>query len=225
MNRILSTSFAVGALLAAAAHAQAAEPASGETTTRRVEQVVVSDADPATRVRVHPDFHYIGRTNSSVMNDTATAEQFWFGDVRDGVLTRAVVVHFERWKDGTEGAFNYPRLRMVRLGAHEYLHQSFSSPTCEIISPEVRALAESEGAAVSKGCVMTRFVRGIGDDKRSELIFFYIEAAEVGEDPPEGWKPGGLPIEHGTPDQPQSPWGEIDARLTASARLAFEVLD
>lgn len=185
---------------------------------------VISRADPAARFIIDPSLDYLGHTESVVMNNQATAEQFWFGEIRNGQLRRAVVVHFERWNDD-ESVFNYPTFRMRRAGSHDYLHQSFPAPECGLISAGVRALLTARNASAAQGCLMTRFVRATDETMHAEIILFYLEPGSVAEQPPEGFAPGGLPAEHNNPGAATTPWGAIDARLTEQLERLVRVED
>jgi hypothetical protein len=198
----------------------AAGCASSGAVRRVDDNTVISRNDPAARFVIDRSLDYIGHTEAVVMNGRATAEQFWFGDIREGQLTRAVVVHFEHWNDD-ESVFDYPSFRLRRLGAHDYLHQSFPIPNCTLISTDVRALLAARNATAAQGCLTTRFVRATDETQHAEIILFYVEPGAVTEQPPEGFAPGGIPA----PGAAETPWGAIDARLTAEALRLIRVED
>ena len=117
-------------------------------------------SDPAADIVIASDFAFLGRVQSLVMDGKATAEQHWFVRRSGSHITRIVVVHFERWNDGVEGSFGYPTLRMQRLGAYDYLHQSFPMESrCAIATDEVRAMIRKAGLRLARECIATRFVR------------------------------------------------------------------
>lgn len=196
------------------------------TPARSVEANVVRSSEaPHTNIAIDPSFQYLGHTQSVVMNNRATAEQFWFGKIENGRIVRAAIVHFEHWNDGVEGAFNYPTFRMRRLGANEYLHQSFPIENCSLVTDDVRALLQEANAAIAPHCLATRFVRATTTDKRSEIILFFVEPTDAVDAEPEGLGPGGLPVGFDQPNPPQTPWSVIDARLTREAIEVINVWD
>ncbi|MEZ5996321.1 MAG: hypothetical protein R3C25_11270 [Hyphomonadaceae bacterium] len=214
----MTKSLALIALLAFAS-ACASTGAANDQPRFREGQSVVSRADPVIRVNVDRNLPFLGETEGVVMRGHATAHQYWFADIQDGQLQRAVVVHFERMNEGSDFTFEYPTFRMEQFGAQSYLHQSFTGPNCELFSEEVRALLAARGATARQDCLMTRYVRAVTDDKRAEIIFFYVEPAEGVPEEPEGMAPGGIPTGADTP------WGIEDARLTQALRSLVHIED
>lgn len=188
-----------------------------EEPRRRDGQTIISTVDPAIRVSVDRELPFLGETEGVVMNGRATAHQYWFADIDGGQLQRAVIVHFERMNQGATGAFNYPTFRMEQVGAQQYLHQTFPVPDCALFTDRVRDLLQSRGAEARPACVMTRYVRAVTEDKRAELILFYLESVGSVEEQPEGMAPGGIPTAADTP------WGEVDARLTRAFHALVRV--
>ncbi len=182
-------------------------------------QTIVSRADPAIRVSVDRQLQFLGETDAVVMNGHATMHQYWFVEIEGGQLERAVIVHFEHMNEGSDFTFEYPTFRMETLGAQSYLHQSFSAPTCPLFSAEVRAMLAARGGTPRQACIITRYVRAVTEDKRAEIIFFYVEPVDGAVEEPEGMGSGGIPTGADTP------WGQEDARLTQAFRSLVHVED
>lgn len=192
---------------------------------RSVEQAVHSAANPAADIVVDPTFTFLGRVGATVMDGRATAEQYWFVKVEGGRIARMVVVHFEHWNEGNPGSFEYPTLRMRRLGGHDYLHQSFPMEAgCGIATPDVRTRMREAGFALAKECIGTRFVRAVSGDRRHEMILFYLQPVDALPST-EGLAPGGLPVGYDRPQPPETPWAATDRRLTEEALRAIQVRD
>lgn len=207
------------ALLALLAFASACANTGGSTGEPRFRQgqTIVSRVDPAIRVSVDRELPFLGEIEAVVMNGDATMHQYWFADIEDGQLKRAVIVHFERMNEGSDRTFGYPTFRMETLGAQSYLHQSFPEPVCELITDEVRAFLAARGAVARQGCVSTRYVRAVREDKLAEMIFFYVEPTDNVSETPEGLGEGFVPTGADTP------WGREDARLTRALRSLIHV--
>lgn len=147
---------------------------------RSVAQTVRSSALPRITVEIDPSFVYLGRGAARAMEDSAEFERFVFGEVREGRLVRAAIVHFERFLPGREGAFNYPSFRMVRLGGEEYLHQIFPIADGDFWQrPDLAALLSTRGITAGNSWLMGRYVRAVGPDRRHEVIVSYLEAEDL----------------------------------------------
>ena len=78
---------------------------------RRIEQAIHSDTLPRVSVTVDPVLGYLGQLELDV-GGRAKAEQHLFGELREGRLARAVIVHFEHFLPANTHTFEYPRLRI-----------------------------------------------------------------------------------------------------------------
>lgn len=183
---------------------------------RRVEQTIHSDTLPRVAVTVDPALGYLGRLELDV-GGRARAEQQVFGELRDGRLARAVIVHFEHFLPGNDHTFEYPRLRMTRLGRHEFLHQTWPLPDWELFRfPEMVSFLDQRGIEAGTDWIVSRYVRVVSDDRKHEFIIFYLEAGAslrvaVADLRPEG--------------RARSEWPAIEQGLIARAAAAFEVRD
>jgi hypothetical protein len=112
------------------------------------------------------------------MGGRAEFEQHIFSDARDGQLGRTFIAHFERVLPGNDFAFDYPRLTMVQLGRHEYLHQSWPTDDWELFqSADMRRLLASRSLTAPARWLVNRYVRAVDRARQSELILFYLEPA------------------------------------------------
>ena len=166
---------AVG-LSPAAAQAVAASPPS-----RGVVQTVNSTALPRITVRIDPALHYIGRGQGVAMQETARYERFLFGEVKDGKLLRAAIVHFEEMIPGKDGgAFNYPRFRMATVGGEEYLHQIWPMQENDVLDGEdLRTLLSDRGIKAGGAWLVGRYARAVDAAKQHEILIFYMESEEA----------------------------------------------
>ena len=197
-------------VLAGTAHAQDTQ------TGRQVHHVLESPALPRVRVRVAPDLAYLGAVRYAVPTG-ALVEAFVFGDTADGRLRRAFVAHFEGYPAGVDHSFNYPRLEMARLGADEYLHQTWAIRQFGMFEiPAIKAFLPARGIAAGPSWVMDRYVRTVDPDQRNEVIFFYLESSAM-HDP--AMKFGGAP----DPPPPPVPPPAVLEAVRARAAQAFQV--
>ena len=183
---------------------------------RRIEQTVHSDTLPRVSVSIDPALGYLGRIDLDV-GGRARAEQHLFGELRGGRLARAVIVHFEHFLPDNTHTFEYPRFRMVRLGRHEFLHQTWPLPDWELFRlPEMVRFLAGRGIEAGTDWIVSRYVRVVSDDRKHEFILFYVEAGASLPVPVADLRPGGPAREK---------WPAIEQGLIERADAAFDVRD
>jgi hypothetical protein len=191
--------------------------------SRRQEgQVVQSALNPAITVRVDPSLPFLGRTELDIRGQ-ARAEQFYFADVKDGKLGRTVIVHFEHFLPTNDRTFGYPTFRMVRLGAHDYLHQTWPVADFGMFAYEpVKEMLAARGITAERGWLVNRYARVVDDAQKHELLLFYLEPGSSAPVALEGLaavaEPTGVPLQPGQ-------WATIAAGLAERARAAISVED
>ncbi len=206
-----------GAAVPGAAAAQQAGAAQDSGTARRVHFELESPALPRLRVRVAPELAYLGVVRYPVQTG-AQVEAFVFGDTAGGRLRRAFIAHFEGYPPGVDRSFSYPRLEMARLGAHEYLHQTWAIRQFGLFEiPAIREFFELRKIAVEPSWVVDRYVRTVDPAGKHEVIFFYLESAAM-HDP--AMQYGGAPA---APPPPPTPPPAVLAAVRERAARAFQV--
>ena len=184
---------------------------------REVAHLVHSDSLPTLDVEVSESLTYLGRLRISV-DTVAEAEEFVFGDTAQGLLQRAVIVHFEHFLPGTTHTFNYPRLQMARLGSDEYLHQTWAIADFELFRlPAMTEFLRARGLQAEPRWLVDRYVRAVTDHPQYEVIIFYLEA---GARSAPDILYGGAPV---APPPPPTPPDTVLNALLARSRAAFRV--
>ena len=140
-----------------------------------VEQIVRSGDRPAITIKVDTSLGYLGKTALDV-EGLAKAEQYWFGEVENGILVRAFIVHFEHFNDDNKNIFRYPQNRLAKIGNHQYTHNVWAQPGFDMFElPEVAALLRKRGIQAGRDWLLNRYVRVVDKHNKAELILFYIE--------------------------------------------------
>jgi hypothetical protein len=183
---------------------------------RGVEQIVTSSGSPQIEVVVDPELRYLGTYRQPAMEGRAEFEQYVFADARQRGLGRVFIVHFEHVLPGVDFSFKYPRFEMVRLGDHEYLHQSWPLEDWDLFrSPAMEQMLARDALQVPRTLLVDRYVRAL-DGGKAEIILFYIEPA--GELP--------APAEDlGLAGAKRDLWKPIEGGLAERARAVFRVRD
>ena len=186
-------------------------------------------------VRIASEFEYLG-PESFLLGETHEAERHHFVK-RDGdEVTALLVFQFERILDGVPGQyeFNIPpeehiagsnyrfALQPVRLGSHDYVHNTWAFNTRESArknpgkeSHRTLRLLDRHGYRVDDGLIMARYVRAVGDDQRREVIIFYMEPLRRNGHDISDFPDGGPAIKS---------FDRLSSVIVARAEAAFEVL-
>ena len=175
--------------------AGAAASADGRRPVRELRDgVLVSEALPALRLRVHEVFVYVGNTEV-ILRDLARAERHHWVRAEDGRVEGLVVVQFEGFLEGVEETYRFgiPKTdlagsnyrytpRPVTLGDAEYVHNTWAFDNADGArrNPGAEAAATLElladrGLRLDDALIMSRYARIVGSERRDELILFYIE--------------------------------------------------
>ena len=195
----------------------------------------MSVADPAMSVQIASDFEYLG-SETFLLGETHEAERHHFVILDGKEVSALLVFQFERVLDGVPGQyeFNIPpeediagsnyrfASHPVRLGSHEYVHNTWAFNNRESArenpgkeSDRTLRLIERHDYRIDDGLIMARYVRAVGDDKRKELIVFYMESLQKNghniDDFPDG-------------EPPTANFDNLSAAVVARARDAFEIL-
>jgi hypothetical protein len=152
----------------------------------------------------------------TAMNGRAEYEEFVFAEASQGQLSRVLIVHFEHAVPGSGLHFRYPQLEMVRLGAHEYLHQSYPAKDWDLFtSPSMTTLLRARGLTAPANWITSRYVRAGDESLKSEVIIFYTEPAP---ELPASFEDLGLA------GKSRDLWLPFDRRLSEAGRTTFRII-
>jgi hypothetical protein len=183
-----------------------AAPASAQ---RGATHFVRSDTLPRLEIDVSANFAWLGDITFQV--DTLVARQVVYGIADDGVLVRALIIHFEHFLPGQPGSFAYPQGPVVQLGGQDYLHQAWAFGDLALFhQPELVAVLQKYYLTAGTRWVMDSYVRVVPDNPQYEAIIFYLESDLV-SDPSITYD--------GTPVAP-----DVAAALAQRAQEAFTIL-
>ena len=193
-------------------------PPASAAAQRSATHFVRSDTLPRLEIDVSANFAWLGDITFPV--DTfATAREVIYGIADDGVLVRALIIHFEHFLPGQPHTFNYPPLPTVSLGGQEYLHQTWAFADLDLfLQPELVVVLEKLYLQVGTRWVMDRYVRVVPENPQYEAIIFYLESDFV-SDPSITY--GGMPV---APPPPPVPPPAIAAAIAQRAQEAFTIL-
>lgn len=147
------------------------------------ENVLTSTELPRIRIAVEPPFRYAGRVPFQIAG-LAAGDRYVFVDTEGRRVKRLFVAQFESWLPGIDEIYHYDFTGARELGGHRWRHNIgwYSQRASREAQPRGEAAAmhrwlEREGYEVDDELLMSRFLT-LGDEQRkSELILFYIENA------------------------------------------------
>ena len=195
------TAFAA-VLATTAAAAESSLPAAPERGI--VDSVFVSESVPPLEIRIDDRFQYLER-DRFVLKEIAHADRHHWVALRDGgpsegrrtkQVEAMIVLQFEGFLDGVDDHYRYRipsgdnvagsnyrfSTEAVELGGADYIHNTWAYDNAENArnnpgaeADRTRRLLAKRGYAMDDAVVMSRWVRVVGEERRDELIIFYIE--------------------------------------------------
>ena len=150
--------------------------------------ILVSSENPRIRIQVDEALAYVGGITKT-LSDTALAEIHYFIALDSANrMSRRFHVQFEHFLPGNDHTYNYELPDRIQLGEHEYMHNGggYAIQLVFDTRPDSDMAAgynflKKKGYGLPDEVVYRRFVRVIGDDRRSEILLIYTEnAAQFG---------------------------------------------
>lgn len=152
--------------------------------TRTVKDNVLTSTElPVIRIAVDPSFRYAGRIPFEVAG-LAGGDRLVFVDAEGKRVKRMFVAQFEQWLPGIDETYRYDFTNARDIGGHRWRHNIgwYSQRALRGSNPKGEAAVmhewlEREGYEVDDELLMSRFLTLGSEDRKSELILFYLERA------------------------------------------------
>jgi hypothetical protein len=149
------------------------------------DNLLVSESLPASKIRVDPQFTYVG-TTSFILYDVAHAEQHHFVVASAGKrVERLLWFQFEGYLDTNEHTYRYPPMETMTLGGLTFLHDGDAlnldeayreRPTSD--SAHVVDFLKGQGYSWEGDAMFKRMV-WLDEYRRNELMIIYSEALRL----------------------------------------------
>jgi hypothetical protein len=143
---------------------------------------IVSLENPTIVIDVSKELRSLGVINFT-LKKVAQVERYIFVDCHgSGRAQRLFIAQFESVLPGIKGGYSFPMTNVTRIGNHDYTTQlgffTFAqgiaaNPGAE--ADQTKAYLDRMGVQVNDDFLIARYARAVGEDKRHELIFFYLE--------------------------------------------------
>jgi|GEM_PF-947411 len=184
--------------------------------------VLVSSSLPEIRVAVAPEFTYVGRFDFFI-RDVAYGERFVFVDADDKKVQRLFIFQFEGFLPTNTMTYNYNFSQAEEMGGFRFRQNTwaYSNNDALINSPEgegslTAKFLRSKGYELEDELMMSRFLMVPDEERRNELILFYLEnASTTGRS---------IASFYDNQDNRTAHWREISKELTARSRESFSIV-
>jgi hypothetical protein len=144
---------------------------------------IVSLENPTIVIDVSRELRSLGVINFT-LKKVAQVERYIFVDAdKSGRAQRLFIAQFESILPGIKGAYSFPMMNVTRIGSHDYQTQVGVFNFAQTIAANPGAEAEQtkiylnhNGVLVDDDFLIARYARVASEDKRHELILFYLES-------------------------------------------------
>ena len=198
-------------------------PDAQANSIRYVEQQDLMSLElPQIKVRVDPDFQYIGKFPFTI-RDVAGGERFVFADVKDKKVNRLFIAQFEGFFPSIDNYYRYSFDGAMEMKGHKFRQNTYAYSNLDAVAKRpmdegaltYKFLTE-KGYEVEDELVMSRFVTVPPENRKHELILFYLE---------NGSATGHTLSEFVQDGEVTDLWQKISVGLTERSLKVFEVLE
>ncbi|MEZ5344673.1 MAG: hypothetical protein R2681_03860 [Pyrinomonadaceae bacterium] len=184
------------------------------------DNLIISDALPKIKVKVSDNFKYVGKFNFKIRN-VAAGERLVFIESKDKNVKRLFIAQFEGFMPHIDDFYRYSFENALDLGGFKFRQNTYaySNKTARTENPAGEGVLTEDflkgsGYELEDELMMSRFVTVAGDDKKHELILYYLEnVSETGAALKDLYKN----------DEPTDIWIEISKGLKARSLASFTV--
>jgi hypothetical protein len=179
---------------------------------------ITSPSRPAITIRVGRGLAYAGCFPFEFPR-VARGTRYVFVDAEGAHLRRLFVLQFEEFLPGSREIYRYDMSSAEDLGGHRFRPNTFAySNAAGAAEPDEGTLTAQflaqRGYEVPDVWMASRFVTLGGEDRKSELILFYLEPAAAGTSLGDLYRG----------EEPTPAWQALRTSLQERSRQAFEVV-
>lgn len=200
------------------------QPGIPSMPARNVEDnVLTSSALPEIRVKVDDSFSYIGKFDF-VLKEMAYGERYVFVEANGNKITRLFIFQFEGYLPDNALTYNYDFTRAEPIGGYRFRQNTwaYSNRESQKKNPGGEGALTAEflrnrGFEIEDELMMSRFLMVPDEERRHELILFYLENART-----TGHKIASF---YDASDTPTPHWKQISEGLTERSRASFVIIE
>ena len=185
-------------------------------------QILTSGKLPTIKIAIDDSFVYQGKIDFKI-RDIAKGERYIFIDSENHNVKRMFIAQFEGFLPSSDEFYRYSFVNATKMGNHKFRQNTyaFSNSESMIVNPEGEAtltfkFLKDKGFKVEDELMMSRFVTVAGEDKKHELILFYVEnVSESGHRLEKFYKD----------DNETQIWRDISKYLTKRSLQNFKIIE
>ncbi len=143
---------------------------------------IVSQENPTIVIDVSRELKNFGVINFPLKKVAQVERYIFVRSDKSGRAQRLFIVQFESVLSGIKGGYSFPMTNTTRIGSHDYQTQVGFFNFAQTIAANPGAEAEQtkvylnqNGVQVDDDFLVARYARVASEDKRHELILFYLE--------------------------------------------------
>ncbi len=185
-------------------------------------QVLISKKLPQIKITLDESFTYQGKFAFKI-RDIAKGERYIFVDSDNYKIKRMFIAQFEEFLPANDEFYRYSFQDAMKIRNHKFKQNTYAYSNSESIAvnPEGESaltfkFLSDKGFTVEDELMMSRFVTVAGEDRKHELILFYVE--NVSES-------GHKLIEFYEDDNKTQVWQNISKYLTERSLQNFEIIE
>ena len=184
---------------------------------------IVSQNNPTIVIDVSRELSSMGVINFPLKNAAQVERYLFVRSDKSGRAERLFIAQFESVLPGVKGGYSFPMTNPTRIGTYDYQTQvgffNFAStiasnPGAE--AEQTKRYLNSNGVQVDDEFLVARYARVASEDKRHELILFYLENVRELDLTRSDLEDGG---------SRSSEREKVFAEFAARARRSFKVVD
>jgi hypothetical protein len=147
------------------------------------ENTIISLKNPPIRIDVDGLLQNVGILNFTLKNVAQVERYIYASHDENKRIRRLFIAQFEAILPGVKGSYNFQVINPTRIGDHNYQTEFGIFNFAERIAANPKAEAEYTKALLDKNnlkadddFLAARYARVTSEDKRTELILFYLES-------------------------------------------------
>jgi len=144
-------------------------------------QILISQKLPKIKIAVDESFAYQGKFDFKI-RDVAKGERYISVDSRNNEIKRMFIAQFEFFLPSNDEFYRYSFKNAMEIGSHKFKQNTYAYSNAEAIAanPEGEAaltfkFLTGRGFKIEDELMVSRFVTVAGQDRKHELILFYLE--------------------------------------------------
>ncbi len=143
--------------------------------------IIISIANPSLAIEVEKSLTYLGRHPIRI-RDVAAGERLVFADLQKSEVKRLFIVQLEGFLPGIDNEYRYNLTTSPVVAGYPFRSNAYAFDFAKSIidSPGLESAAtgrflSENGIATPKQLMMWRSLTVVSEDKRKEIIIFYME--------------------------------------------------